>query len=1018
MQKVLKKLESYFKGKQLFLVGLKALIVLSPLPFGSVIPFFSPLFYLCLLLLGLYGYRQQFHEREILGEQWIMRGAFVMGGFFVLQLIPLPRFLLQLISPTTVDTLAKLKETVPAFHPVSLVPFLTLETLAHFLVFVFMGLLLTRMNLKRREMMGILTVIVYSGVFQAVFGLAKYFSGNRKFFLLFHTQKQDVYSNYLTGTIGNPNHFAFYLELVFPIALAILFMQVDSLKIYPSFQERMHQVVDFKNKSLLFFGGILLIGLAILLTGSRAGIITIALSALVFVQLSVYLAGKKEIRKRLKWIFIVVILFASLVGIQSTIEKFMKSPLASSGRMTRWPDSLEMVLDFPVAGTGFGTYKYAFFLYDSEGIKWSTHAHNDYLEILSDGGAAGLLAFAFLAWGFMNAYVRRWWERRHPQIKMVGIGILTAFFAAMFHSLFDFSLRIPANMLVLVVLAGIGVNLVTYRRERSHTPFRPRFSPGVKVVSLILAVFLVSQLVSHLGLAMGRRSPSFGRILLKLSTLAMPLDSETHLEYGYRILQDNEEKGDRDLLLKGISALERAVATNVLTYNGHYFLAKGYLFADRPGQPYFDRAVQSFKRAGLLRPKNPDISLDTLKVHMSLWNLLGNEDRVFVRRLFADALGQLDSPEVLSLLELWGLYIRDVTFLERALERYPHFYLEAAQKMTELEMDLSQRQRFLARYEAYWLGYSHQKIKELLSLKNVPIKDLESFLTRFSNSIIGYHKLVRDSRFDTPNYMKLKRQLYYTVIRAFLSREEGFKYLEEQDRIVSLVAKFVQDFPQTKYLNEIMLLLDKHRFFPRSGLQGKEMRIQILSRLKNYNQLILEARRLKNSITFVTSNQERFFAGILLLLADADMESGNYIEALTTLEAVRPFESRKNELFWRLNKLERLAKEAGLPDPDTGTIRMDPERERVDFENRNSRVIVVNGLRKSVSVYPHRGASLEIHPGDELGPKLEGKHVVQVLVDGELYAESYLGDWLDKPLIVPIKPELLDEIIRVDIKVL
>lgn len=1018
MQKVLKKLETYFKGKKLFLVGLKTLILLSPLPFGSVTPFFSPLFYLSALILGFYGYRQHFHQREIIGEKWIVRGAWVMGGFLVLQLIPLPRVLLSLVSPVAVETLTRFKETVPAFHPLSLVPFQTFETLIHFMVFMFLAWLLMRINLRRREMVGILNAIVYSGVFQALFGLAKFFSGNRKFFLLFHTQKQDVYSNYLTGTIGNPNHFAFYLELVFPIALALLFVQVDSLKTFPSFQERMHQVVDFKNKSLIFLGAILLVNMAILLTGSRAGIITTALSALVFVQLAVYLAGKSEIRKRLKWIFIAIVLLASIVGIQNTIQKFIKSPLAASGRMTRWPDTVSMALDFPVAGTGLGTYKYAFFLYDSEGIKWSTHAHNDYLEVLSDGGLMGTLAFAILVWGFLNAYMRRWWQRRHPQIKMLGIGILTAFFAALFHSLFDFSLRIPTNMFLLVVLVGIGINLVTYRREKARSSYRQRLPLAVKLIYVSVAVFLTLQLVSHLGMALGSRSPSLGRMFLKMSSLAMPLDPETHLEYGYRILQDNEKKPDRQLLLKGIDALERAASSNMLHYNAHYFLAKGYLFADKPGQPYFDQAVRSFKRAGLLRPKNPDVSLDTLKVYMSLWNLLGKEDRVFVKEVFSDALGQFDSQQVLSLLELWGLYIRDISFLENGLEKYPHFYLEAAQKLTELEMDLQQRQRFLARYEAYWLGYSKRRIRRLLSLTNAPIKDLESFLKRFSNYIIGYHHMVSEVRFDQVEYLKLKRHLYYTVIRALLSREDGFKYLERQDKIVSLVVQFVQSFPQEKFLNELMLLLEKHRFFSRSGLQGQEIRLRILKRLENYGKLISEARDLKDSITFVTSDQEHFYAGILLLMADAYMESGNYHEALNALESARPFASRQHELFWRLGKLERLAGESGLPAPDSGTLRMAPERERVDNENLNSRMAVVNGLRKTVSVYPTIDKSLEIHAGEQLDPKLQGKHVVQVLINGELAAERYLGEWLDNPLKVPIDPALWDEILTVDIKVI
>ncbi len=1017
MQKAHKKLESYFKGKKLFVLSLKAFILLSPLPFGGVPRVFAPMFYICLLLLGFLGYRQRFHQREIVGERLILRAGLLTGGFFLLQLIPLPLVLLRVISPNTVATLTRLRETAPAFHPISLVPFQTLETLMQFMAMTFILWILMHVNVRRRDMMGILYTIVYSGVFQVLFGLAKYFSGNRKFFLLFHTQKQDVYSSYLTGTIGNPNHFAFYLELVLPVALAVLFIQVDALKRFPSFQERMHQAVDFKNKSFFYLGAVLLCGVGILLTGSRAGVVTTALSLLVFVQLSVYLAGKQDIRRRLKWIFISIVLLASIVGIQNTIAKFMTSPLHAGGRMTRWPDSLKMALDYPIAGTGFGTYNYAFFLYDSDGVKWSTHAHNDYLEVLTDGGAIGGMVFLFFVWSLVNAYVRRWWERRHPQIKLIGIGILTAFFAALFHSLFDFSMRIPANLFLATVLIGIGINLMAYRRDQSPTLQPPKRSVAVTSVMGIVVVFFCLQLVSHLFLTLGQRSPSMGRMFLKWSTLAMPLDPDAHLEYGYRLLQDNETQSDRQLLLKGIGALERAATFNMLHYNAHYFLAKGFLFADQPGEPYFDRAVRSFKRAGYLRAKNPDISLDTLKVYMSLWNLLGNHDREFVGELFSSALGQFDSRQVGELLELWGLYIKDIEFLEQGLRQHPHFYLEAAQKLTELEIDLARRQLFLAHYEAYWLSYSQQKLAGLLSLKNAPLSDLEMFFRRFSNYIVGYHRFIPEARFDRDNYLNLKRRLYLTIIQALLSREDGFKYLERQEKIVQLVSGYVKAFPSEDHLHELMILLEKHRFFLRSGLQGREIRLSILNRMEKYGQLISEGIELTESISFVTSDQEDFYAGILLLLSDAYMESGNYYEALNMLELARPFGSRKNELFWRLGKLERIAKYGSLPDPLEGTLRLDPSRERIDAENRDTRIIPVNGLRTSARVYPFQDGTIEIHAGQRLGSKLAGKHVVQVLVDGELAAEQYLGIWLRDSLIVTLNPSSLGNILTVEIKV-
>jgi O-antigen ligase len=125
-----------------------------------------------------------------------------------------------------------------------------------------------------------------------------------------------------------------------------------------------------------------------------------------------------------------------------------------------------MVRDFPLFGSGFGTYRYAFFLYDvDEGGEWSTHAHSDYLEAAAEGGIIGsLLLFSLLA-VLVYSIVKMWLSRKHPEVKMMGIGIISSLFAAALHSIFDFSLHIPANVLTFVLILVIGIKLTTYKRE-------------------------------------------------------------------------------------------------------------------------------------------------------------------------------------------------------------------------------------------------------------------------------------------------------------------------------------------------------------------------------------------------------------------------------------------------------------------------------------------------------------------------------------------------------------------------
>jgi O-antigen ligase len=470
---------------QPFLYFLQVLILFSPLPFGCVGKFWWPLFYLLLVILTLIGLRilnkqhggrwpedsvnsGQESGRQINFKKWRVV-FYIFLGFLTFQLVPIPLFLLKIISPQTVATLSQLKDRLPAFHPLSLVPY---ETLVFGLKFLVLGLffgVVIRLKWRKRQIVSILNTVVLSAFLQTVLGLAKYLMGNRYFFLFFYPQPPDDYSRFLTGTLGNPNHFAFYLEMIVPLALALFLTKMAFFEEdHPPWREKILLVFDLRNKLVFYFCSVLLMIVGIILTGARAGIVTLLLSMLLFGQFAIYLRGSRAVRNKFRWIFFAVALVATLVGVQDTITKFKASPFQGAGRMVRWPDTLEMAVDFPLAGTGFGTYRYAFFLYDSQGKQWSTHAHNDYLEVLAEGGVLGAAVLLLLLGMVIYTVFNRWWQRRHPEVRMLGLGIAVGLFAAIFHSFFDFALRIPSNMFMLVLILSLGVKIVTYRKRGSR----------------------------------------------------------------------------------------------------------------------------------------------------------------------------------------------------------------------------------------------------------------------------------------------------------------------------------------------------------------------------------------------------------------------------------------------------------------------------------------------------------------------------------------------------------------------
>jgi O-antigen ligase len=94
--------------------------------------------------------------------------------------------------------------------------------------------------------------------------------------------------------------------------------------------------------------------------------------------------------------------------------------------------------------------------------RWG-HAHNDYLELLLDGGAIAALLVAWLIWGYASRVVRRLRSRSGGlSVTRLGLAIGVASLAA--HAVVDFNHQIPANALVWVSCCALLIPVGTMER--------------------------------------------------------------------------------------------------------------------------------------------------------------------------------------------------------------------------------------------------------------------------------------------------------------------------------------------------------------------------------------------------------------------------------------------------------------------------------------------------------------------------------------------------------------------------
>ena len=137
-------------------------------------------------------------------------------------------------------------------------------------------------------------------------------------------------------------------------------------------------------------------------------------------------------------------------------------------RATIWTSTLEMVRERPLLGSGFGAYGAAITKYDrSNGHFLLEQAHNDYLEIIANGGVISAILFAVFA---ILVGARMFANLRSSEGFQMAccFGAIISVVGVLIHSFVDFGLHVLVNALVFVALIVIG----TARFERSFE--RPR----------------------------------------------------------------------------------------------------------------------------------------------------------------------------------------------------------------------------------------------------------------------------------------------------------------------------------------------------------------------------------------------------------------------------------------------------------------------------------------------------------------------------------------------------------------
>lgn len=446
--------------------GLLALLVWAPLPLGSnrVWAIGLLLAFVSLLLAGtLLAWRRTpgLAWQRLAAFRWPLGLLGLMLTLSWLQTVPLPPAWVAAISPN-----AAMAQAGAASMTLSLDVYQS--RIMAGLSFVYFGIFLVTVLTVRQagRLDALAQVLVWSGVAQAVLAVVL-LSFKADYTLFFFP----VSHGQAKGTFVYHNHLAGYLCMTLSIGIGLMLARLTGKPVqHHHWRTRLLAALEFALSPKMRLRLLLIIMvIALVLTRSRMGNTAFFAAMLVVGGLAIVLARKtapQTIALIISLVVIDILVIGTAVGLEKVVERIQGTEVlvADGGtaesieaRSAAARTSLAIVQDYPLVGTGGGSFYNIFLSYRTPQYAYSyvDHTHNDYVEIATDFGLIGLGILGVLVASTLWAGLRIMSQRKSPLPWGIAFGATMSIVALLLHSSVDFNLQLPANALTIVVILAM-----------------------------------------------------------------------------------------------------------------------------------------------------------------------------------------------------------------------------------------------------------------------------------------------------------------------------------------------------------------------------------------------------------------------------------------------------------------------------------------------------------------------------------------------------------------------------------
>lgn len=259
------------------------------------------------------------------------------------------------------------------------------------------------------------------------------------------------------GPFVNQHHFAAFMQMTGGLALGLLLC------------------IDVKREmKLILATAVAIMGIATLFTSSRGGLLGFSAMAGSIVVMNYFASRSSRSDGTSRTVQGKLLIAAGSIALVLTVlgtvlllggndQVFRGTGVVSAdaadistGRLHFWPIALKIFFEHPLIGAGLDAFGVAFTKFDTwNGAFRVEQAHNEYLQIMAEGGIVGLACVV----AFIILLVKRGFSTiasSDGYRRSAAIGALGGCLGIMVHSFFDFPLRTHSNTFFFLLLAAIA----------------------------------------------------------------------------------------------------------------------------------------------------------------------------------------------------------------------------------------------------------------------------------------------------------------------------------------------------------------------------------------------------------------------------------------------------------------------------------------------------------------------------------------------------------------------------------